>query len=228
MKHFLLNTIRSIFMSISIFMFITIIQLIISSGLDLLLTTLIRVLALLVLVLLFRWLGSRTGLIDTEEKFKEEFKDVIKFNRTIISVLGAVSLILFVAFIKVNCLPTVETLETKYPDAESFIQEKYGINDKEWPLIKSLPAPVMGMLFSYAQSYSDLLQYADDNENCTNDELVAEYNRITSQHSDDINSYRLKASFSILLLFSFSYCYVLSYRCAQYLELKKELYPGGK
>ena len=228
MKHFLLNTIRSIFMSISMFMFITIILLIISSGLDLLLTTLIRVLALLVLVLLFRWLGSRTGLIDTEEKFKDEFKDVIKFNRTIISVLSAVSLILFVAFIKVNCLPTVETLETKYPDAESFIQEHYGVNDKEWPLIKSLPTPAMGMLFSYAQSYSDLLQYADDNENCTNDELVAEYNRITNQYSNDVNSYRLKAIFSILLLFAFSYCYVLSYRCSQYLELKKELYPGGK
>lgn len=228
MKHFILNLLRSILMSISIFMFVTIIQLFINSDIDYLLTTLFKTVALFAIVFAFRWLSTRTGTIHSNVELTNKFKDVFKFNRIVITVLGILSVLLLVLYYSLTYFTVNSSLYEKYPDAKTFIMDTYSIEDVDWCLVEALPVYVKSAMFAAAQSCEDLLKYIEENKECTEDEVYKEFTSIIADNASHLRSYRYRAIFSLVSLFLLSYCYVLRYRCAQYLELKKELYPGGK
>lgn len=228
MKHFILNLIRSIFMSISIFAFVTIVQLFINSDIDYLLTTLFRTVALFAIVFAFRWLSTRTGTINNVDELQNEFEDVFKFDRVVITVLGILSVLLLVVYNSLTYFTVDSSLEEKYPDAKTFIKDTYSIEDVDWCLVEALPIYVKGLMFAAAQGCEDLLRYAEENEGCTKDELYKEYTSVIADNASQLRSNRYRAIFSLVSLFSLSYCYVLSYRCSLYLSLKKKLCLGGK
>ena len=228
MKHFILNLLRSILMAISIFMFVTIIQLFINSDIKYLLITLFRAVALFVIVFAFRWLSTRTGTINSNVELTNKFKDVFKFNRVGITALGIVSVILLVLYYSLSYFTVNSSLEEKYPDAKTFIMDTYSLEDADWCLVEALPVYVKSAMFAAAQSCEDLVQYIEENKDCTEDEVYKEFTGIIADKASHLRSYRYRAIFSLVSLFLLSYCYVLSYRCSQYLSLKKKLCLGGE
>lgn len=229
MKNFMLNVLRSIFNAISIYLFVSSVMLIINSDLSYLGATLLRVTAVIILMVIFRWLATRTGTFDDLAGCEKEFKDVASCSKANIVSLGIVSLVFFIAYVLTSYYSTID-LDVKYPDATETLKKINNLSDSEWGLYKALPVYVKEIYHAEGQAVHDILEFKESDEFESEEAVLETVDIMSTDLADNWYMCCRRAKWSIVFLLILSFFYTLSSRCSQYLDIKKKLKAstGGK
>ena len=190
---------------------------IISSRTSMLLAILVRFIALLIIVLMFRWLSTRTSIITDIKSCKKEFSDVIHITRPMLAVMNIICVITFSVFI-LSTFYSKEDIDVQYPDAEDIFVEDGTYTESELDLVRALPKYVNEPLYFMSQCCADIKDVKD-----AEDSVVEEYvNSTTTEFEHFSKEMNIRFIVSIISLFVTSLCYVKAQRlCTYFYYMKK-------